>query len=139
MFCSKTIYKMIETIQKRALTALCKTCDMALDDFLAKDGFPVNIRALLAEIFKTVHGFNPSFMKEIFISKVVSYSLRDTDLLVFLESNTVRYGINSLAFRSGILWNSLPSCLKKAKTLHAFKDSMHTCNIFEYTCSLCKS
>ena len=77
-------------------------------------------------------------MKEIFVSKVVSYSLQETDPLVLLESNTVRYGINSLAFRSGILWNSLPSCLKKAKTLHAFKDRMQTCNIFECTCPLCK-
>ena len=60
---------------------------------LAKDGSAeihvVNIRALLGEILKTVDGFNPSFMKEIFVSKVVSYSLRDTDLLVLPESNTV--------------------------------------------------
>ena len=106
---------MIETVQKRALRALYKTRDMALDDLLAKDGIAeihvVNIQALLDEIFNTVHDFNPSFMREIFVSKVVSYSLRDTDLLVLPESNTVRYGINSLAFRSGILWNSLLSCI----------------------------
>ena len=61
------------------LLELYKTGDMALDDLLAKDGIAeihvVNIRVLLVEIFKTIHGFNPSFMKEIFVSKVVSIML----------------------------------------------------------------
>ena len=78
MFCSKTIYKMIETLQKRALRALYRTCDMALDDLLAKDGIAeihvVNIRALLAEIFKIVHGFKVEIpYNYYFLSKAINF------------------------------------------------------------------
>ena len=143
MFCNKTTYKSIEKVQKRALRALYNVYDLPLDALLEIDDFPqihvLNIRCLLIEIYKTLHGLNPSFMEDIFVPKSVPYSLRDTDLLTIPKSNTVRYGVNSLTFRSSILWNNLPSFHKQSKTLHAFKDSIKTCSAFECTCILCKN
>ena len=113
MFCNKTSNIMIDNVQKRALRALYNVYDLSLDELLLLDGkervHSIHIRFLLKEIFKTVNGLNPCFLKEIFVPKTVPYFLRNPDLLVLPETNTVRYGVNSLSFRGSILWNKLPN------------------------------
>ena len=142
MFCSKTTYKMIESVQKRALRALYLDYDKSMEDFLMIDGIDtihvINIRALLVEVYKTFHSLNPSFMRNIFVSKFVPYSLRNIELLELPESKTVRYGVNSLSFRSAILWNKLPASFKEAKSLPEIKGKLKSCSIFHCTCSMCK-
>ena len=142
MFCNKTSYNMIDNVQKRALRALYNVYDLSLDELLNIDGnakiHTINIRCLLIEIFKTIHGINPEFMREIFITKTVPYNLRDPELLVLPETNTIRYGVNSLTFRSGILWNSLPKNYKKLTSLNLFKNSLKSCTSFKCSCQLCK-
>ena len=142
MFCNKTSYNMIDNVQKRALRALYNVYDMSLDELLAIDGnvriHTINIRCLLIEIFKTMHDLNPSFMKEIFINKYIPYRLRGPELLVLPPTRTIRYGVNSLAFRSSILWNKLPNNHKKVTTLSLIKEYMKSCTNFCCTCLLCK-
>ena len=133
---------MIEKVQKRALRALYNVYDMSLSELLTKDGASrihiINIRCLLVEIFKTVHELNPPFMKDIFVSKLIAYPLRNPDLLVLPQANTVRYGLNSITFRSGILWNKLPNNLKNITTLNAFKEKIKSYSSPDCTCLLCK-
>ena len=116
--------------------------DMSLDELLEIDGnvriHTINIRCLLIEIFKTMHGLNPSFMREIFISKMIPYCLRGPELLVLPPTRTIRYGVNSMAFRSSILWNKLPNNHKKVTTLSLFKENLKSCTNFSCTCLLCK-
>ena len=88
---------MIESVQKRALQALYLDYDKTMEDFLMIDGVDtihvINTRALLIKVYKTFHSLNPSFMRNIFVPKFVTYSLRNTELLELPESNTVRYGV----------------------------------------------
>ena len=134
---------MIESVQKRALRALYLDYDKTMVDFLMIDGVDtihvINIRALLIEVYKTFHSLNPSFIRNIFVPKFVPYSLRNTELLELPESNTVRYGVNSLTIRSAILWNKLPASYKEAKSLPEFKGKLKSCSIFQCTCSMCKT
>ena len=139
MFCSKTTYKLIEKIQRRVLRALCNVYDLPLDALLEIDGLShihvLKIRCILIEIYKTVHHLNPSLMGDIFILKPV---LCET-LINFPSRSltTVRYGVNSLAFHSNILWNNLSSCHKQYET-HAFKENIKKCSTFRCSCMLCK-
>ena len=107
MFCNKTCYTVIDSVQKRALRALYNAYDLSLDELPQLDRnvriHTMHIRFLMIEVFKTVHGSNPCFMKELFIPKSIPYCLRNPDLLVLPETNTVRYGVNSLTFRGSIL------------------------------------
>ena len=140
MFCSKTTYKMIDSIQKRALRALYLDYDKSMEDFLMIDGIDTIhvIRALLVHVYKIFHSLNPSFMRNIFVSKFAPYSLPNIELLELPESKTVQYGVNSLTFRSAILWNKLPASFKEAKSLPEIKGKLKSCSIFHCTCSMCK-
>ena len=121
MFCNKTSYNMVDGVQKRALRALYNVYDLSLDELLRLDGkvrvHIIHIRFLLTEIFKTAHGLNPCFMGDLFVPKTIPYCLRNSGLLVLPETNTVRYGVNSLSFRGSLLWNKLPNEYKQLKSL----------------------
>ena len=52
-----------------------------------------HINTLLAEIYKTISGENPYFMKSIFTKKNVIYNLRTSNFLTLPEINTERFGL----------------------------------------------
>ena len=80
---------------------------------------------------------NPSFMKEIFVQKDMTYSLRNKLLMRIPKTQTSRHGIESLSFLGSKLWNNLPEELKNIKTLPSFKRQIKgwkdNCN-----CRLCR-
>ena len=142
-FCNKTCYTVIGSDQKRALRALYNAYDLSLDELLQLDGnvriHTMHIRFLMIEVFKTVRGSNLCFMKELFIPKSIPYCLRNPELLVLPETNTVQYGVNSLTFRGSILWNGVPNSFKMQTSLNLFKEKIKTCNSINCTCLLCKT
>ena len=128
MFCNKTSYKRINSVQKRALRAIYNKNDFSLDELLKLDNSDkihlLNIRSLLQEIYKTFHDMNPSFMKDFFHVKQVPYNLRTSNVLVLPSSNTYKYGIYSTFFRGSLLWNLLPDNIKQASNLNVFKNKL---------------
>ena len=54
-------------------------------------------------------------MNRVFPMKTIGIALRDTSKLILPPALTVKYGINSVSFRSAMLWKSLPASLKSAK------------------------
>ena len=54
------------------------------------------------------------------------YNLRRGDLLLLPPAKSIRYGVNSLAFRGNLLWNNLPPQVKESQTVEEFKNRMYT-------------
>ena len=71
MFSTKDANNKIEKLHKRALQIIHSDYDSALnyEDLLLRDNSVTirqrNLQFLMTEIFKTIHGLNPPFMKEI--------------------------------------------------------------------------
>ena len=67
----------IEKLHKRALQIIHSDYDSALnyEDLLLRDNSVTihqrNLQFFMTEIFKTIHGLNPSFMKEFFIIIII--------------------------------------------------------------------
>ena len=80
---------------------------------------------MATEICKSFTGFNPDFMKPYFTIKMV-YNLRHGCTLK-LTSVISRYsGINSVLFRSCLLWTRLPVSIKRGQSLFEFKSKLGT-------------
>ena len=63
-------------------------------------------------MYKCVHGLNPPYLNELFVSKQTRYNLRDSNRLQQPEFQTIRYGFKSFRYYGSKLWNSLPADVK---------------------------
>ena len=81
----------------------------------------------LAKIqLKSFADFNPDFMKPYFTITKMLYNLRHGFTLK-LPPVIFRYsGINSVLFRSCLLWTRLPVSIKQGQSLFEFKSKLRT-------------
>ena len=72
------------------------------------------LRSLCIEIYKTINGLNPSFMRNIFRIRESKRPVRSNNAnnLEVKLTKTVTFGTNSLSSLGPKVWNSLPHHLK---------------------------
>ena len=117
-FSNKTSSNKIESIQKRAHKFL--NSDLNNSSKLHSTMEIKRFRTLAIEIYKTLNGLNPTYMRDIFNIPMNRTSKRLTNL----ESKrfkSVKFGRNSLRILGPILWNSLPANVKNLSSLNHFK------------------
>ena len=68
----------------------------------------------------------------------IPYNLRRGDLLLLPPAKSTRYGVNSLAFWVGLLWNNLPPQVKEGQTLEEFKNKIKNLRSIQCTCTVCR-
>jgi len=143
MFCSKALNREIEKVHKRALRAVLNdfssNYEELLENSFCKRIHCIHLYHLLCEVFKTLHGLNPSFMKSFFVPKPTRYNLRDTNLLALPLTNSIRYGMQSFNFRGSLLWNSLPAEIKLTDSISTFKHRLKAINLQDLcNCKVCQ-
>ena len=65
--------------------------------------------------------FSPEILREIFVSKTSSYSLRRNDTFEKRKVHSVYHGTESLSFLGPKIWDLVPGELKQSETLYSFK------------------
>jgi len=143
MFCNKTIYTNILALHKRSLRALCQNFDCDYDELLSISNtnsiHELHLRYLATEIYKTLNGLNPEFLKAIFICKITQYNLRKQNLLLVPRAKSTSFGTLSFAFRGSLLWNSLSDQVKNSPSLYSFKKKLDTICLSQLCgCKICK-
>ena len=112
----------IEQVQKRALNFLKYHLDEELLFEPGNSSMEVKrLRVLLIEIFKTLNGLNPAYMKNIFYRSTNRNSERLKFNIKTQRYNQVKFGKNSLRVLGPILWNSLPNNIKSLQSIIVFK------------------
>ena len=115
----------IEMIQKRALKFINENSNLDYYTLLGNLGLCTmkvkRLRTLCLEIFKTLNGLNPNYMKEIFKTSNLRRSERLKFNLEVQKHNQVTFGKKSLTALGPILWNSLPNHIKSLTKLSDFK------------------
>ncbi len=80
-FCGKTASKNVENIQERALRFMFNNKVSTYESLLDRCGYTTlyirRIKTIANDVFKSVHDLIPTFMKEMFNTKEISYDLRD--------------------------------------------------------------
>ena len=62
----------------------------------------------MTEMYKTKFDLNPTFMKDIFIERNISYNLRRGNDAQIPKVRTTSFGIESIAYLGNKLWQLLP-------------------------------
>jgi len=97
MFHDRSVNKKINKIHERALRIAYKNSCTSFEDLLEKaESVSIhqrNLKLLATEIFKTQSNLNPSFMKQIFVQKDISYHLRSCRNTFALRPKTTGNGI----------------------------------------------
>ena len=91
---------------------------------------------VLAEVFKTTRGENPSFMNTIFSQKRMNYQLRTSNLLNFPKVTGTKYGFNAFGLCASQIWNQVPKFCQKRTQAKQFKTEMFkSLQVIKCTCS----
>ena len=106
----------------RILKVIYGLYDLTFQELLEIDGgltiHQRHLQFLAAEVFKSINNLNPIFMTSFFQIRQIPYLLRKGAVVNLPDTYTHKYGINSTHFRACLLWNSLPSELKKTAKLY---------------------
>ena len=141
LFCSNTLKKKQESIQKRALRFLYNDYESDYEHLLSMSNKPSievrKLRFLAVEIFKTINDLNPSYMKEIFTLNTT----RDvsSNKLFVKTQNTNKYGTDSLRSLGPKIWNNLSNEIRISENLFIFKTLIKTWSGPSCRCSSCCS
>ena len=126
MFANKCSIDRILKIHKRTVKIVYDVYDESYENLLNRSGdisiHQKHLRYLAIEVYKSLAKLNPGFMWNFFERNHTPYNLRRGDLLLLPPAKSIRYGVNSLAFRGSLLWNNLPPQVKESQTLEEFKN-----------------
>ena len=62
---------------------------------------------------------DPGYLKELFVFRNSSYSLRGKNILTLPIPRTTNYGLECVRYQAAKIWNSLPDSIR---TMTSFKD-----------------
>ena len=93
---------------------------------------------LSLNVVKT-QGLNPPFMKEIFMQRNISYSLRFGDDAQVPKVRTTSFGVESIAYLGNKPWQILSQEIKQSNSLPIFKKQIKCWNGGKCSCRLCKA
>ena len=141
MFCNKTLGKRLAKVQERCIKAIFYDNNLTVYEIMQKYDIAsihvMHLRHLIVEVFKSISSVNSDIMNNAFPVKTITKDLRDSSKLILPPARTVKYGINSVSFRSAMLWNSLPASLKSAKNVPSFKTELNKVSVV-CSCQLCR-
>ena len=88
----------------------------------------------MIEVFKIINGYAPPIMDNFFIFRENTHNLRNFQIILNENKKTVRYGSETISYRTPLLWANLPEEYKLANSLKEFKSKIKL-----WTCDTCMS
>ncbi len=79
------------------------------------------IKTIATEVFKSLYNLNPTFMNQMFEVKIISYDLRNSNVLFQSKWQKVTYGKNTLENYETHIWNLLPNEIKTCTDIDKLK------------------
>ena len=117
MFHSRRTNNEINRLHKRALRIVYDGDVSTFDQLLATDkSFCIhhqNIQRLLTEIYKALHDISGNSLKELFVKRESTISLRSMPEIVIPSVNSLLKGKNSLRYFGSVIWNSFPTEIRE--------------------------
>jgi len=142
MFCGKGGSNLIDKCHYRALCALkidrSNQYEALLADCSMHNIHSRNLKLLVTEIYKSIHGIGPRIMHDIYKTKQSVYKLRSGHLLALplYKKYDTAFGVNTFDFRAISTWNKLPSTIKTISSLKSFKNALQNISPI-CTCKIC--
>ena len=130
IFCGRKNSDKLEKLQERAIRFVFNDYSTSYDSLLKLANLlPLSIfrlRFLAIEVYKCIKKENPTYLNDLFTSRIPNYNFRDNDLIQQHRFKTVKYGYKSFQYYGAKLWNSLPPEVKNSASLNIFKTRLNT-------------
>ena len=124
-FCGKKNNSKMERIQKRALSIVFNDFDADYDELLNRmetnSILQTRIKRIAIEVYKSINGLNPSYLRSIFEIRNIPYVLRDSSRLDQPLKQTTNYGLRSINYLGSKIWNTLPMHIKNSPDIISLK------------------
>ena len=118
IFCGKKNSDELEKLQERALRFVYLDRTSTYAELLTRGGFlslsQYRLKHMAIEVFKCIHGLNPSYLNGLFTKKEMVYDLKDKNKTVQPPWNTKKYGFRSFRYYGSKLWNALLRNISKS-------------------------
>ena len=87
------------------------------------------LRKILMVVFKSLFvSTYPGYLKELFVFRNSSYSLRGKNILTLPIPRTTNYGLESIRYQAAKIWNSLPDSMRAMTSFKDFKKAIKEMN-----------
>ena len=83
-----------------------------------------NLKFLLTEVYKFLNGLSPPIMNKVFQTNDCPCNLRNPGILASKHKSTIKYGINTIAFRGLQIWQNIPSEIRNSESRSPFKSNI---------------
>ena len=140
MFHGKVVNDRINRIHKRALGAVYNDFSSNYNELLLKGNHATvhqkNLKTLATKTFKSVNGYAPRFINDMFTVKKVNHNHRIQNLLTLPETSTITYGLHSFTYRASSTWNSIKDDIKDSPSISVFKRELKK-RAVKCSCKIC--
>ena len=83
-----------------------------------------NLKFLLTETYNFLNGLSPPIINEVFQRNDCPYDLRNPRILAFKRKSTIKYVINTGAFKGPQIWQNIPLEMRNSESLSLFKPNI---------------
>ena len=145
-FCKSSDKRKLERIQERALRVIYKSHSATYEELLRRADIPSlynrRLQDITALMYKVKHGLVPYCVSELFVRKVSTHSLRNSDF-VLPRFETICYGKHSVRYLGPFLWSKLTDNQRDSPSLHVFINKIRKLNLADLLtnnsncCNLC--
>ena len=79
----------------------------------------------MVEVFKIINGFAPPIIED-FLFCENTHDIQNFQIISNESKKTIRYGLETVIYRTPLLWATLPEKYKAATSLNSFKIKIKT-------------
>ena len=130
MFCSRNANNLIKRIQERSLRLITNDKTSTFEHLLQANNeittHPKNLQMLMVEVYEIINGFAPAIMEDFFLFRENTHNPRNFQVISNESKKTVRYGLETVKYRTPLLLANLPEKYKTATSLNSFKTKIKT-------------
>ena len=94
---------------------------------------------LMIEVFEIINGLAPPIMEDFFLFRENAHNIRNFQIISNEPKKTVRYVLETLKYRTSLLWANLLEKYKTATSLNSLKTKFKTWKSETCVCQLCQT
>ena len=123
----------LESLNKRILRFIFNDSLSSYDELLKKAKiaslYTGRLHKILMVVFKSLFvPTYPGYLKELFVFRNSSYSLRGKNILTLPIPRTTNYGLECIRYQAAKIWNSLPDSMRIMTSFKDFKKAIKEMN-----------
>ena len=143
MFSSQQSNNLINKVLERSLRLITNDENSSFETLLQNDKditvHQRNLQILMIEVYKIIKGEAPAIMRNFFIFWENIHNIRNSQTINNENKSTVRYGLETISYRTPYLWASPPEEYKNLNSVGKFKEKIKNWKCETCICRLCRT